>query len=1112
MKVAIQLITSAVALTTLLGGVASAATSVAELPLKASVLAKPNVIWGMDDSGSMDSEVMLNTNDGAFWWDSTAGTGWNASGVIHFNSAGTASSQWRKMVYLFPNGTGSGLRTYADSTNDHFAIPPTRQFAFLRSSDYNPLYYNPAITYKDWSPGYVDGAINTFAPATATAAKSHPRLGSGTFDLTAARALTTTGDNTFMAMSGMLIPAGSKTCNHASGCGTWTDEASERTAGAGTFRLAMAYYPATYYMKVNPPSVPDCTIDTAGGSCVYAPDGTTKLRRYEVKSTVTTYPSGRTYAAEIQNFANWFQYHRKRKLMANAAIGEVLEPLTGMRMGLVKFNSRSTPTMYDLDTSSGSPSVANRLRITGAFYAVDGSGGTPTRETLNYIGDQYVNTASTIQYACQRNNAFIVTDGFAVTAAITPPTYSRATWGSGVPYETIFDQSLADIALSYYTINLRPTTMATGRVPKSDTDLNDNLHMNTYALTLGAKGTIWQDKTTPLPTTASAWPNPNTDRHPSSVDDLWHATINGRGKMYGASDSATTAEAIQAGLLDIQSQRGAQSGVAVSTVNLVRGDARAYFGTYNPSGWKGDVEARAINTATGAVGGTVTWSAATKLDARSWGTRIIATQSSTGAGAAFTAAAVGGTVNPSGTYGTTADIIDYLRGNRTLEGTTFRKRTSLLGAILNSEPVVDATAKVLYVSSGDGMLHAFDITAGADEGKELWGFVPRAVLPDLGPTTQRTYAFKTQLDGSPVLGTIDGGKKILVAGMGAAGRSFFALDVSSPRAADEAALVSKVMWEFPLSTDSATIAKVGQSVGKPVIVKSPSDGYVVLVTSGYNNSDGKGRLWMLNATTGAIIKEFTTTSSSGADTGLAHVAAFDDGYGTARYVYGGDLEGSLWRFDLQAKDTPVKVAALTGPTGVAQPVTAQPELMKIDTYRVIVVGTGRLLDIGDFGSSAVQTLYAIKDGATISPARTSLVRQVYSRSPDGITASPVDWATGRGWYMDLPAGEQANTRPSIAYGGVAIVTNVAGSTDCTASSYLYLVNVRTGDKFPDADFVGAVISSTANATPVTVVVTTDGKARGLVQTYDGGTPGARSWPPPKVNPSKTAWREIRKQE
>ncbi len=62
MKVAIQLITSAVALTTLLGGVASAATSIAELPLKASVLAKPNVIFAMDESGSMDAEVMIDGN------------------------------------------------------------------------------------------------------------------------------------------------------------------------------------------------------------------------------------------------------------------------------------------------------------------------------------------------------------------------------------------------------------------------------------------------------------------------------------------------------------------------------------------------------------------------------------------------------------------------------------------------------------------------------------------------------------------------------------------------------------------------------------------------------------------------------------------------------------------------------------------------------------------------------------------------------------------------------------------------------------------------------------------------------------------------------------------
>ena len=40
----------------------------------------------------------------------------------------------------------------------------------------------------------------------------------------------------------------------------------------------------------------------------------------------STFPSGRTYADEIQNFANWFSYYRKRKLMLAASMG--LEQMT----------------------------------------------------------------------------------------------------------------------------------------------------------------------------------------------------------------------------------------------------------------------------------------------------------------------------------------------------------------------------------------------------------------------------------------------------------------------------------------------------------------------------------------------------------------------------------------------------------------------------------------------------------------------------------------------------------------------------------------------------------------------------------------------------------------
>ncbi len=233
-------------------------------------------------------------------------------------------------------------------------------------------------------------------------------------------------------------------------------------------------------------------------------------------------------------------------------------------------------------------------------------------------------------------------------------------------------------------------------------------------------------------------------------------------------------------------------------------------------------------------------------------------------------------------------------------------------------------------------------------------------------------------------------------------------------------------------------AKVGQTLGRPVIVKTDNDGYVVLLTSGYNSTaDGKGRLWMLNADTGVVIKEFTVDAGAlGAEAGLAHVTAFGESTGTVQYVYGGDLLGNVWRFDLKGKGDPTKVATLIGTDGQPQPVTAAPELLYHSGQRIIFVGTGRLMDISDFGNTRVQSIYAISDGATLVNARTSLVKQTYDRATDSMSNNPVDWSLKRGWYIDLPAGEQINTRPTIAYGGLAFVSNINGGSDCSASSYL----------------------------------------------------------------------------
>ena len=1156
----LQAAVSAVALAGLAWVTAAQAASLAELPLKVSALAKPNVIFGMDDSGSMDTEVMMYANDGAFWWNFTDANGWGIDAAHpnpslrtlttpRFNAVGDATATWRKIVYLFPNGSGTGNRGMLDAANDHFAPMPTTQFASLRWSGvwrdaggvyrspsttpadsplHNPIYYNPLVTYKPWAPAQLAGGAVSPAQAASAAAKSHPIYGTSTLNLTANVAANTNDNFVFTALPGMRIPAGAQTrvCNNANGgCAAWgTALAADANAAANAVtRVAMAYYPATYWVR-EACTVPG-TASVGTDSCTYLPGSTTvTLKRYEIKSG-NTFPSGRSYSAEMENFANWFQYYRKRKMMLAGAMGETMENLTGMRLGVVAFNSHATPRMFDADSTDP---TANRLRLAGIFYETDRSGGTPTRETLNYIGTQFGGNDSTgaaiVQYACQRNNAFIVTDGFANVANVTMPAYqtgkSAATWGAGAPYETVHAGSLADLALRLYTNNPR-TALATGRLPATPADANNDLHINTYGLTMGARGTLFFDESSPVPTTTGAWPAPDQNRNPSAVDDLWHATINGRGKMYLASTPEETALRIRAGLDDILSQLGAQSAIGVSSVNLGRGDDYAYLGRYNSRGWAGDLTRHAVNNATGAVSTTSAWSAASLLAARDWTTRVIFTNNAS-AGIDFSVANVGATVNPDTVAYTNTQVVQWMRGSRTGEGDTVRLRTSLLGAVINAEPVVSRADGVVYLASGEGMLHAFDTATGA----ELWAYHPSETLASAGASVARNWTFKTQLDATPTFAQLSSTLKMLVGGLGAAGRSYYALDVSSPRPANVTAAAAQFKWTFPASTDTANKAQMGYTVGKPVLTKTAADGNVVLVTSGYDNGtsigDGKGRLWMLNATTGAVIKTFRTTEgvAGTGEAGLAHVSAMKEADGTTRYAYGGDLLGNIWKFDLARAGSSLDaelVATLYDGSGNRQPVTAAPELLATGGKRVILVGTGRVLDIGDFGSARTQSFYAIADGATLSNARNGLTARSYSRANDNgtvgstpLTGSAFNWTTGRGWYFDLPAGEQANTLPVITYGSVAFVSNVNGSSDCSQSSYLYLVDVATGLKVANSTFVSSLISSAATASRVVTLRAVDGKIFGTSHRSDG-TIYQRQLPVgATIPPSKNSWRELRR--
>jgi type IV pilus assembly protein PilY1 len=1108
---AIRVTLAASALFVLLHGIAqdAHATDVATKPLRPDVLVKPNAIFAMDDSGSMDWDVLLNTNSGQVWWNGTSSFSGNAP-----ITGGTTNTPY-PYSYLF-NITGTGGNSNAYNSVSGLLVPPTPQFAWTRSSSFNPLYYNPAVTYRPWAPAYVNGALRTYTNVSAVSAPSHPAVtGSVTVNLTANQTWTNL----------VLLQPGTRT-------------QSNTNQGSSGWASFSNIYPATYWkLETCTPAANPAPYDA---TCVTAPDGSGRtLRKVEIKAA--NYATTAAYNADLQNFANWFTYYRKRKLMLAGSMGQVLEDLTGMRLGVAHFNARaSSVTMYDTD---GTDPASNARRVAGVFYTNPASGGTPTADTLNFVGNQYRTNNNIIQYSCQRNNAFVVTDGFANGTAPTPPAYDPAPTGSNVwPYSPTPAASLADIALSYYSSNLRNgrTTLTDGRVPSGDPtarnpDLNTNLHMNTYGLTLGVRGSVW-----PMAQGQDPWSNPFTwpapvNDMPSSIDDLFHATINGRGQMYIATDPENTAQRVQDGLNEMLNSVGAQSAVAVSSVNLRRGDGKAYLGVYNPRGWTGDVTANAIDPSTGQVSVTPLWSAAERLLAKDWTTRVIAT-SVNGVGMPFTAGNVGSVLNPSDAYGATSDVVNYLRGDRSGETAvpaTFRRRLSLMGAVLNARPAVSAADRVVYAVSSEGMVHAVD----ADNGEELWAYVPGSALSEMGKQTSRTWTFETYLDGSPQLFTV-GTRKILVGGRGAAGTGYYALDVTNPRnVTSDVQLAARVLWEFP-ATQGVTTA--GLAMGAPVLANT-SAGQMLLLTQGYNGTtDGLGRLYMLNPLTGALQHTFSVNGgTAGIDPGLGQVTTLAEVDGTQRYAYAGDERGNLWRFDLQTRGTPLRLVTLQDASGNRQPITTAPTLLRYDGHTLIMVGTGRLLGLADFGSSAVQSFYVFKENGTTlanprnTPASGGLVPRTLSAETSAgdrdLAGADVDWANQRGWYFDLPTGQQINSDPVALFGAAVFTTNQVTMTNCSSASYFYVVDLVTGRNVVTSDGSDTYASTRIGSFTVSGVTAMGYDGRGTHRqgfAFQRSTTGSacsdkvecegsyvRNSPPmpdPKLK-RKNSWRQVQRQ-
>jgi type IV pilus assembly protein PilY1 len=453
------------------------------------------------------------------------------------------------------------------------------------------------------------------------------------------------------------------------------------------------------------------------------------------------------------------------------------------------------------------------------------------------------------------------------------------------------------------------------------------------------------------------------------------------------------------------------------------------------------------------------------------------------------------------------NLINYLRGQaQYAEDTHFRSRTSngvmnVLGDLVSSRPVVvrdprrhysDAPIPpgnqtystyaatyasregVIYIGANDGMLHAFDALTGV----ELWAYVPRMLLPQMYQLSDISYPTQHRfyVDGSPevvdILSPSDGlWHTILIEGLNAGGRGYFAFDVTNPTS-------PVFLWELCSDSTICTShsdSNLGLSFGNPVGVKRAYDNkWVILFTSGYNNvssGDGMGHLYEVDPFSGAILRQASTgTGSVPTPSGLSKITAFakdPDVDDTVQYVYGGDLQGNLWKFDLKSASIGVsKMATLLDANGKQQPITTRPEIGEVNGYPVIYVGTGRYLGVSDLqdpatlvpaGNWSYQTsMYALYDNGTAlgNPrANGTIVKQTFTSINNNtqrtVTQNPVNIPTNIGWYVDFPTtGERVNVDPILALGTLFVATNVpdASSAACSAGgdSWLYQFNYATG--------------------------------------------------------------------
>ncbi|WP_281646621.1 PilC/PilY family type IV pilus protein [Parendozoicomonas sp. Alg238-R29] len=893
------------------------------------------------------------------------------------------------------------------------------------ASALNVLYFDPAENYAPWD-GYPDASF--------TSGRMHPHPSNGSYATT--RDLT----GSFYAVA-----------NNSAGF-----TGSKPVQGDANYS-----------------STPNEFIDAWDNHILYQINGSS-ISRWSVTFTLENDSLGEnvvrrsvrlsdiTNASEVsaikQNYANWYQYYRKRLFSAASSVSSLISTTPNYRYSLGYINRSSM--VFNAPANNDDLDTHNTNLLDEMFSSYQGSGGTPLRAGLDRVGNYYKTTGASapITEHCQQNFSILFTDGY------WGGYFSNGAIGNsdGDPYS----DTVADIAHYYYKEDLRPDLEDS--VPTSPTNSAEHQHMSTFTVAFGVEGDLtdgdrdgWPDQGGVNLTESSDWGNPHNWSGGEKIDDMWHAAFNSKGLYTSAKTPAQVVEGLSSALAEVAQRMGSAASIATSSGSL-RSSSSVYQARFNSGVWNGDLWALPLE-ADGAVSTTPSWQAGSLLDARSYNNRVILTSdknsSNTLVGVPFrhsgstllsddyigrlsagmTSLGINGSVDdyadaltdfirgdtsnsggaPQVTWTKCADegsvcsvsgtqTVRYGVNNRWVTllmdtsvlcansvfgdpapsvakacylGTTtnygFRDKASKLGDIVHSDPVyVGAPSALLndsgyqsfknnyatrtpmvYVGANDGMLHGFH----AETGQEVLGFVPHTLVSKLHHLADPNYNHKYYVNGSITVGDVCAGtpscnwKSLLVSGLRSGGKGIFALNVTDPSLFSETQASNIFQWEFNSEND----ADMGFSFSRPLIVKLPTGRWGVITANGYDSTNGKAVLFILDAQTGEPIAGGgkIDTGANGSN-GLSSPTAVDtDQDGDVDFVYAGDLKGNLWKFDLRSSNAAnwgVAYSSSGNPlplftAGAGKQITTAPEVghHPTETGFIIYFGSGQYMEVDD---------------------------------------------------------------------------------------------------------------------------------------------------------------------